>query len=164
MIDTEPQGPSKEELKALLRAAWALVRLETPSLSCYVGENDQLERAAAFRLGHHLENLVAVQRLQWAGRFRSCVVDMELTRISGGDQKMGRGQSADAVIHVRGHDDGNLLALEVKPSATGENDTKDLAKLTDLVKDPRRYSHGVRAVLDLREMKLEFSDWIGGRM
>lgn len=129
MTDTESSSPIAEHgLEAVLQEAWRLVRAE-PGLAAYQPAGEHLERALTFRLGVHLDHLIAAQRRQWATPWNELAVDSELHRAHDGP-KLGSTQAPDLIIHVRGTDDWNLLVVEAKhASRPNENDLERLQRL-----------------------------------
>lgn len=156
--------PTREELEQLITAAWRLVRDEDPRLDLYIQEpgNDRLERAAVFRLATHLDALVSVARVRWPPRYQSLTVDVELARRVGGVPKIRQGESPDIVVHVRGDDGANLLAVECKTSrgwSDNEDDRRKLRALTD-GSSSTRYDFGVRVKLDFsRDLDPTCIEW-----
>ena len=165
--------PSCCEFDALLRAAWALALCESPPMAEFLrgaNEDDQFERAIAFRVGHHLATLIQAARSAWASPFVQATVDMELHRKTHGTLKLPAGPGAeprrifpDLIVHVRGRQDANLLVVEFKASSNHnlEQRTKDREVVYDLVMD-LGYSYGVCADFDVAQRTMKLGAWLGG--
>ena len=147
MTDIGATGPIAEaELEALLQTAWASVR-EEPGLSTYVPAKERIERALMFRLGVHLNSLVVQLRKTWPLPWRDVTVDSELHRAHDGPKLTGT-EVPDLLVHVRGQDDMNLLAIEAKH---GDGpDAGDQSKLCRL-RDKRAYRFVWAVRFDLNE-------------
>ena len=125
-----PSPIASAELEALLQAAWVSVR-EEPGLSTYVRDKEHIERALAFRLGVHLNSLVVQLRKTWPLPWRDVTVDSELHRAHDGPKLTGT-EAPDLLVHVRGRDDMNLLAIEAKHGyGPGARDQSKLCRLRD---------------------------------
>lgn len=129
MAETELSSPlASDALAAMLQEAWQLVRNE-PGLAAYHPTGEHIERALTFRLGVQLDHLIAAKRCEWATPWNELTVDSELHRALDGP-KLGSTQAPDLIIHVRGTDDWNLLAIEAKhASRPNENDLEKLQRL-----------------------------------
>src|SRR6266851_5107888 len=158
----EEREPTCCALADLLVAAWARVLAERPSITFYCKAGDPhseaFEQAVAFRIGHHLSSLVHDARGTWDAPLDAVLVDMELRRKSGGHEK-GVGGRPDLVLHVRGNDDGNLLAVEFKPFGITVGVQGDRDKLSRLV-SKKKYCFGVRAVFNVKTGRLKLVDWL----
>ncbi|MGY0500672.1 hypothetical protein ACWZHB_19470 [Nocardia sp. FBN12] len=131
--------PTHDDVHAYLRSAvLALYRDERELI-----ESTVHEQTLAFRIGLRLAN--SVERPD--NRLR---VDTEYNR-QGTRSKTIRnsgpiGERPDLVIHVRGNDESNLLAVEIKKSAKNIKD--DLQKLRQLHSDQFNYHDTVLLILD----------------
>lgn len=121
-------------------------------------------------MGHHLANVVRRQRkkLGWPPPFSLATVDMELSRQSGGDPKLGVEQGSesprpDLVVHVRGSQAGNLLVVEFKASTNRKGARKDNLTIAKLVDSALlQYRYGVRAIFEPNAGTLRLVDWRRG--
>lgn len=113
------------------------------------------EQAIAFRLGQSLAN--AIERP--GSKLR---VDAEYNRQGKRPKAIVKngpfGERPDLIIHVRGTNDSNLLAVEIKKAATAVEE--DLRRLETLLSDPFRYGDAVLLILGHRPKW----QWIGSDM
>jgi len=143
-VNSLEEPPSVEELEYCLEAAWEQVRSEDPPLFLYEREVHSVyfERALCFRFGLALESILADARPNWLERWSDVVVDAELAR-AGSQVKLDPGESPDLVVHVRGTDDWNLVAIEAKHRSGPSG--KDLSKLRRLLSSRQyRYAFAIR--------------------
>jgi hypothetical protein len=154
----ERERPSCCELARLLEAAWALLLIEQPPVTHFLRRgdvgHDRYEQAVAFRIGHHLANVV--ERLKPFGQVS---VDMELKRKAASGQPV---RPPDLILHGRGRDDENYLVVEFKSASNNdpEDEERERETIHRLVTGPRRYRHGVRATFDVAAGKLLLTDWL----
>ena len=139
-------NPLREaDLESILQQAWELVRAE-PGWSGYLPGSERIERALTFRLGVRLCRVIDFERHQWPQPWDGLTVDSELHRAHNGS-KLGSTQAPDLVVHVRGTDAYNLLAIEAKHAL--EPDADDVNKLRRLrVERGYRCTWAVRLDLD----------------
>jgi hypothetical protein len=106
--------PASAELEGLVRSAWQAVASESPSLvGVYAGTGSRIERAICFRLGIALHVATQTRLSVWESPWDRLVVDSELHRAYDG-AKLNISEAPDLLVHVRGNDSANLLAVEVK--------------------------------------------------
>jgi hypothetical protein len=162
-FDDDPSPPpfAPKDLEALLVNGWARVRDETgitdydPIVDERPVEKQKRERALMFRLGVHVQCLLRQELEQLrrsvgdSDRWGELTVDMELARARQ-HPKLRSNESVDLVIHVRGTDSYNLLAVEAKHINLGSErqkdvDTSELQRLSNI----RRYRNTLRILLSL---------------
>jgi hypothetical protein len=149
--------PTQTDLELLIRSALGAVAAENPSVNIYASNgDDHLERALVFRFALHLDRLVLAARDSWAAEYQRVIVDVELSRISGGMPKLSRlprargpNRSTDVVVHARGPTGKNLLALEIKPNSEAERRARDVAKLKELLGPSRAFAYAARIVVSV---------------
>jgi hypothetical protein len=144
MSELEPTPVNEAELRRLLSDAWQRVLVED-GLAVYRSHGQRYERALAFRLGVHLDAVIDDARATWPLPWNSVSVDSELHRAHDGEKLNGT-EAPDLIVHVRGSDNWNLLAIEAKHSAAP--DDGDIRKL-ELMLTSRRYRFAWAVGLDL---------------
>lgn len=126
-----PVPLTEDALEQLVREAWSRV-CDEPGISTYCVGGVRMERAHCFRLGVQIDQLVAGVRTKWTSGWGDLTVDSELHR-AGSSPKLERREAPDLVVHVRGSDQFNLLALEAKHARRPSHN--DLSKLQRLIDD-----------------------------
>ncbi|MBE5896132.1 MAG: hypothetical protein E7281_00075 [Lachnospiraceae bacterium] len=111
----------------------------------YVGE-----RAAEFRIAYYLQNIV----LQYS-ELKEFVVDCEYNNNGFTAKRVGdRNAFPDIIVHKRGHNDHNLLVVELK-TYWNKNNNDDIKKLKYLTDQRRPYKYAVGISLVLEKTKNE---------
>jgi hypothetical protein len=115
------------------------------------------ERSISHKLAEHLQDQFRrlnvdceynrygtdIKRLQFPGDSSSGMDDLEAKTVF-----------PDIIVHERGHDDNNLLVIEIKKSTSRQNHNYDYEKLKAFTTSPYRYRHGVFLLFDVEEKRL----------
>lgn len=115
------------------------------------------ERSISHKLAEHLQDQFRrlnvdceynrrgndIKRLQFPGDSSARMDDLEAKTVF-----------PDIIVHERGHDDNNLLVIEIKKSSSGLNRNYDYEKLRAFTINPYRYKHGLFLLFDVGEKRL----------
>lgn len=142
-------------LKSLLEQAVQKTYAEADLLVNREGKSRKgIEQSIAFRVGIHLQELLKTPKFS---AFSALNLDCEYNKY-GDDPKatlrFPDGIRPDLLIHSRGNQDSNKLAVEFK-GWWNTNHRKDIQKLKDLTSDvePYKYSLGALVIFNNRQPK-----------